>query len=178
MSTRWVPPYFGSWEDLVRAVLQNPFLGSGTTPFHQTHLFQTHPTGTESVESLLRNPALASALNPQPLPPREAVAAMLVFQIGLRDLASRLPREQGSELNSRLNQMIEDEIDDICGTPPNIHWPIPGPPPFALVVATELNLIANAMQEGTIREGVLEIANRIMQKATATSARKESKAAA
>ena len=52
MSTPYVPPYFGSYEEIVNARLHDPFLGSGRS--HR--LPQTHIQADE--------------LNPQPLPPR------------------------------------------------------------------------------------------------------------
>src|SRR5690349_16714002 len=71
MSTPWVPSYFGSWEELVRSLLHNPFLGSGTN--HPLHAyFQQRPPhvgppdpGPLDVASFL-NPAVIAALNPQP----------------------------------------------------------------------------------------------------------------
>ena len=32
MDAPWVPPYFGSYEQLVQELLGNPFLGGGGTP--------------------------------------------------------------------------------------------------------------------------------------------------
>ena len=58
---------------------------------------------------------MTSDLNPQPLPPR-AVTALFLFQIAVRDLTSRLPSYQGTELTGRLDQAISDEIDFVCAT--------------------------------------------------------------
>jgi hypothetical protein len=183
MSTPWVPSYFGSWDELVRSLLHNPFLGSGTHHPLLDYLQQRVPhigppdPGPLDVASFL-NPGVISALNPQPLPPR-SMTSIFLAQIAIRDLASRLPKEQGTELTERLEDTIADEIDFVCGNVPHIHGPIPGPPPYAFAVAAELNLLGNLLQEGAIRTGVLELANRIANKATAPAAvRKESRAAA
>lgn len=183
MSTPWVPSYFGSWEELVRSLLHNPFLGSGT--HHPLHAyFQQRPPhigppdpGPLDVASFL-NPAVIAALNPQPLPPR-AITSLFLAQLSVKDVTSRLPKDQGAELTSGLEQTIADEIDFVCGNVPHIHGPIPGPSPFPFAVAAELNLIGNTLQEGTLRASVLQLAGQIISKAaTPATARKESRAAA
>jgi hypothetical protein len=183
MSTPWVPSYFGSWEELVRSLLHNPFLGSGIQ--HPLHAyFQQRPPhigppdpGPLDVASFL-NPGVIAALNPQPLPPR-AITSLFLAQLSVKDITSRLPKDQGAELTSGLEQTIADEIDFVCGNVPHIHGPIPGPSPFPFAVAAELNLIGNTLQEGTLRASVLQLAGQIISKATTpVTARKESRAAA
>jgi hypothetical protein len=182
MSTPWVPPYFGSWEELVRSVLHNPFLGSGTHHPLLAYLQQRPPhigppdPGPLDVASFL-NPGVIAALNPQPLPPRW-MTAIFVAQLSVKDLTSRLPKEQGGELTSSLEQTIADEIDFVCGNVPHIHGPIPGPSPFAFAIAAELNLMGNTMQEGTLRNAVLELAGQIVNKATAPAEKKRGSRAA
>ncbi len=183
MTTPSVPPYFGSWEELVRLMINNPFLGSGSQAphpllayFQQQRLPHSGPPypGPVDIANFMRS-GIASELNPQPLPPR-AITSLLVSQIAVRDLTSKL-KEQGSEMTARLDQAISDEIDFVCGNVP--HQPIPGPSPFALAVAGELNLIGNVMQEGTLRTAIVQMANQITNRATApVAARKETRIAA
>ena len=182
MSTPWVPPYLGSWDDLVKSLLHNPFLGSGT---HHPLLayFQRPPhigppdPGPLDVASFL-NPGVISSLNPQPLPPRW-LTSIFVTQLAVKDLTSRLPKEQGGEITSNIEQAIADEIDFVCGNVPHVHGPVPGPNPYPFAIAAELNLVANTMQEGTLRNAVVQLAGQIVNKATTTVAtRKGSKAAA
>ena len=182
MTTPWVPPYFGSWEELVRSLLHNPFLGSGgqhplLAYFQQRppHIGPPDP-GPLDIATLL-NPGVIAALNPQPLPPR-VMTAIFVAQLAVKDLASRLPKEQAGELNSTLEQSIADEIDFVCGTVPHVHGPIPGPSPFPFAIAAELNLLGNSMQEGTLRNSVVELAGQILNKATAPAAAKKGSRAA
>lgn len=182
MSTPWVPPYFGSWEELVRSMLHNPFLGGGI--HHPLLSYLQRPPhigppdpGPLDIASFF-NPGVISALNPQPLPPR-ALAALFIAQLSVRELASHLPREQGSDLTTRVDQAIADEIDFVCGSVPHVHGPVPGPPPYPFAVAAELNIVGNVLQEGTLRTSVLQLAGQIINQATApVTARKETKAAA
>jgi hypothetical protein len=185
MSTPWVPSYFGSWEELVRSLLHNPFLGSGTQTNHPllAYLQQRPPhigppdPGPLDIANFL-NPGVLAALNPQPLPPR-VMTSIFVAQLAIRDLTSHLPKEQGGELTTRLDQSIADEIDFVCGTVPHVHGPIPGPSPFPFAIAAELNLLGNTIQEGSLRTSVLQLAGQIVNKATApVSAKKGSRAAA
>src|SRR5215471_13794058 len=179
MTTPWVPSYFGSWEELVRSLLHNPFLGSGTQTPHPllAYLQQRTPLGPPEpgpldIASFL-SPGIISALNPQPLPPR-VMTSIFVAQLAVRDLTSRLPKEQGGELTTRLDQSISDEIDFVCGTVPHVHGPIPGPSPFPFAIAAELNLVGNSIQEGSLRNSVMQLASQIVSKATApVAARKE-----
>ena len=171
MTTTYVPPYFGSWEELVKSLINNPFLGSGTPTPHPllAYMLQRPPhvgppdPGPVDIANFLRA-GITSELNPQPLPPR-SITSLFVFQLAVRDLTSRLPKDQGVDMTARLDQAISDEIDFVCGNVP--HHPIPGPSPFAFAVAGELNLIGNIMQEGTLRTVVLQLANQIASRATA-----------
>jgi hypothetical protein len=175
MTTPYVPPYFGSWEELVRSLINNPFLGGGTQTPHPLlaymlqqqrppHIGPPDP-GPMDIANFLRT-GITSELNPQPLPPR-SITSLFVFQLAVRDLTSRLPKEQGAEMTARLDEAVSDEIDFVCGNVPHPHPPIPGPSPFAFTVAGELNLIGNTMQEGSLRTSVTQLASQIANRATA-----------
>jgi hypothetical protein len=185
MSTPWVPSYFGSWEELVRSVLHNPFLGSGTQMPHPllSYLQQRPPhigppdPGPLEIASIF-NPGIISALNPQPLPPR-VMSSIFVAQLAIRDLTSRVPKDQGSEVTTRLDQSIADEIDFVCGTVPHVHGPVPGPSPYPFVVAAELNVLGNIMQEGSLRNSVMQLASQIVNRAVVPAVtKKETRVAA
>jgi hypothetical protein len=61
---------------------------------------------------------------------------------------------------------IDTILDDYCGTPPRKHpWPWPGPPPWVWDIASELSLMANSLQAGSLRDGILDVAAQAVQKA-------------
>jgi hypothetical protein len=190
MTTPYAHPSFGSWEDVARSFATNPFFSGGAQAQHpllayfqqqQQHQrfpqIGQHESGLLDPLNLLRS-VMTSDLNPQPLPPR-AITALFLFQIAVRDVTSRLPKDQGTELTGRLDQAISDEIDFVCGTVPHPHPPIPGPSPFAFTVAGELNLIGNIMQEGSLRTAVIQLASQIASRASVpVSSKKEPRVAA
>jgi hypothetical protein len=182
MTTPSVPSYFGSWEELVRSMLHNPFLGSGVqhpllSYFQRPPRFGPPDPGPLDISNFL-NPGMIAALNPQPIPPG-VMTSVFVAQLAVRDLTAGLPKDQGSQLTTSLEQAIADEIDFVCGTVPHVHGPIPGPSPFPFAIAAELNLLGNTMQEGSLRNSVLQLARQIVNKAiTPVTAKKETKIAA
>src|SRR5579864_1454640 len=149
MSTPVVPPYFGSYEQLVNALLHDPFLGSG-------RVSSTHHVSAEADE-----------LNPQPLPPRgpqpdpwrNAAVRYIATLVNMQELAQAIANPQArQELAAGAERSIQAFLDDFCGTPPRrIPWPWPGPPPWVLPLASELTSVANA-QSGALREGLMKVA--------------------
>jgi hypothetical protein len=157
MSTPWLPPYLGTWRELINSLLHNPFLGSGTG--------QGAP-----------HPALLPMYDPNPVPWRNAepnpspwspAVSFLISAISLKEVASKLPEDQlRKDLNGRADHAISTFIDDYCGTPPRgIPWPWPGPPPWVYPIVSELGMAANTFQEGSFRNEVLRVAGQIAQKA-------------
>jgi hypothetical protein len=144
----WLPPYLGSWEDLIRALLHDPFLGSGSTGPHST-LPGSQP----------------SSIEPNPSPWRHVVEGF-VTAVSVRDLASRVPDEAvRKKMEQSSGQSIVQLLDDYCGTPPRLWpWPWPGPPPWVFNIASELNAIASIMQEGALRNGLQEVAAQVVAK--------------
>jgi hypothetical protein len=51
------------------------------------------------------------------------------------------------------------DSDDICP-----RWPFPGPPPWLSIIASELTLVANTLQEGTLRTEILQIAGQLLDR--------------
>jgi hypothetical protein len=149
MSTPILSPYLGSYEDLVNALLQNPFLGSGRGgPIYRVTADQVE-------------------LNPQPLPPgppdpsRNAAVRYLATLVGMKQVAGTMGDEQGQQVGAAADAAIQAFLDDFCGTPPRrIPWPWPGPPPWVLPLASELVSVANG-ESGALREGLMQVAARV-----------------
>jgi hypothetical protein len=162
MSTPWVPPYFGSWEEIVQSLLHNPFLGS------------PHPS-----PHLLMSAGEAVALNPQPLPPgggpvpdpwRNAAVRYLATLVSMEEQARVTENQQLREqLTTGAERALSAFIDDFCGSSPRrIPWPWPGPPPWVSLLASHLVAAANT-QNGQFREGLMRIAARIGESALPTA---------
>jgi hypothetical protein len=150
MSTPILPSYFGSYEDLVNALLHNPSLGSGRQSIHRLT--------ADDVE-----------LNPQPLPPgppdplRNAAVRYLATLVGMKQVAGTIGGEQGQQVGAAADTAIQAFLDDFCGTPPRrIPWPWPGPPSWVLPLASELVSAANA-ESGAFREGLMQVAARVAE---------------
>jgi hypothetical protein len=103
-------------------------------------------------------------MGPFPEPWRSVVGA-LVSAVSIKEIAGRMQDEAaGSQLVERLDQSISEVIDDFCGTRWR-RWPFPGPPPWVLGAVEELALLANSLQEGSMREELLGVAGRMMDRA-------------
>lgn len=105
---------------------------------------------------------------PSPVPWRIAVA-QLVQAAQARDLASRLSEGRlKSAVAKSAGTAIDAILDDWCGTPPRKHpWPWPGPPPWVWDIVSELSLRANSLEAGSLRDGILDVAAQVVQKANA-----------
>ncbi|MGH9714014.1 MAG: hypothetical protein ACRD5M_12025 [Candidatus Acidiferrales bacterium] len=150
----WVPPYFGSYEQLVRELLHNPFLGSPQPPPH----------------NLMLQPRSA---DPQPSPWRtdagnvaEHAVLLLISAATAKETASAVAnKETANQINASAENAINEVLDDFCGTPPrNVPWPFPGPPPWVWEIASQLSAAANTLQEGSLRTSLLQISGRVIEK--------------
>jgi hypothetical protein len=76
---------------------------------------------------VFNDPSVRVALNPQPLPPREAIA------VGAARMAREVARlaVETDLQGGRASAWLADFIDDWCGTPwpHKWPWPLPGPGP-------------------------------------------------
>ncbi len=143
-----LPAYLGSWDDLIRALLHDPFLGSGNGPPRPHNIM------------LGARPA---AMEPNPSPWRHVVEGF-VAAVSVRDLASQVPDEAvRNEMERSASQSIVQLLDDYCGTPPRL-WPWPGPPPWVFGIASELNAIASTLEAGGLRSGLQEVAGQVVAK--------------
>jgi hypothetical protein len=101
-----------------------------------------------------------------PVPWRVAVP-QLVAAVQARDLAARLEGNLKDAATRSATLAIDSILDDWCGTPPRKWpWPWPGPPPWTWEIASELTLVANSLQSGSLKEGLLEVAAQVVRKAT------------
>jgi len=155
MSTPWLPPYLGSWQDLVNSLEHDPFLGSDWR--RQRVIHSTHAPDALDMRS---------AGPPEPIPWSPAVS-FLMSAISLKEVASKVPDGRlRSDLGRRADHAISEFIEDYCGTPPRrFPWPWPGPPPWVYSIVSELTMAANTFQEGSLRNEVLSVAGQIAQKA-------------
>jgi hypothetical protein len=173
MSNPWLPPYMGSWEQLIAALLHIPFLGSGRG-VHPGVVLSTH--APDFPEAMMSGPGTARpglGLEPSPSPWVSAVSSLIAV-ISLREVASKMPDGQVKfELSKRVDGAILRFIDD-CGTKPP-GWPFPGPPPGPYSIALELAVAANAITEGSVRNEVLQVAGQIIERASGSIKRREVK---
>lgn len=159
MSIPWIPPYSGSYEDLINSLLHNPFLGSGRDRRSRVLYSVAAPVDDP-------NPLPWRGTEPSPSPWSPAVS-FLMSAISLKEVASTLPDGQlRNDLGKRADHTISQFIDDICPTPPRrIPWPWPDPGPWVYAIVSELAMAANTFQEGGLRHEILRIAGQIAQRA-------------
>lgn len=158
----WVPPYLGSYEHLVQELLGNPFLGSGHGRPHVTHL-----------ESRTAAPPDAGQPAYGPIPdPWRGAAANLIFKVSLKELGVRLPKEQAGGFVAGLEQSIADDIDYYCGN--GLH---PWPHPWGLVIASELSLYANTLQEGDLQNALGNVATTMVKRSLSGQSQARAKGA-
>ena len=91
--------------------------------------------------------------------------AFLVSAVSSAQAAANMTNKSAAQqIVAATNQSIAAFIDsdDIC--PP---WPWPGPPPWLSIIASELTLVANTMQEGSLRTAILQVAGQVLDRAQA-----------
>jgi hypothetical protein len=102
------------------------------------------------------------------LEPVYSAVAFLVTTVSSKDAAANMSnKEAAQQIIAAANAAISEYIDgdDIC--PP---WPWPGPPPWLSVIASELTLVANSLQEGTLRNNILQVAGQVLDRSQAVGA--------
>ena len=70
-------------------------------------------------------------------------------------------KEAAQKLIVQADQAISSflDSDDICP-----RWPYPGPPPWLSIIASELTLVANTMQEGNLRSSILQVVGQVLDR--------------
>ena len=147
----WLPPYFGSYEQLLNALLHNPFLGSGRVG--------VSPLTTHRDERR------------EPEPPDTTVAlAFLVTAAGVKDAAARMTdKGKAEEIIFSSESAVADFLDDYCKTPWPHHWP--GPPPWWVSqLVSQLTLVASTLQPGAIQSSLNAYASRALDINVSSSA--------
>jgi len=116
-------------------------------------------------EQFERNPRVLAISDPMPW---RTALAQLVEAAKARDLATRLSDARSGTFQKRADDAIDMVLDDYCGTPPRrIPWPWPGPPPWAFELASALSTLAYSVEAGGLRDTLLDIGQRALQKAGA-----------
>jgi hypothetical protein len=155
MNAPTLPPYLGSWDELVKALLNQPFLGSGQgriPPRLGAEMFREG--GPE--------------MGPQPDPWFFSTATSLFTSlIAMKQVASHLGGESRG-FERAADQALEDLLDDFCGTPPHIP---PSPWPFAIGV--ELIAFARALPEGELRNTIIIVGGKVIQRSVGVAAPEE-----
>jgi hypothetical protein len=159
MSNPWPPYIIPSWRELMAL-------------FHPDVVYTTHPPDSPLARMSGPGPGWPGLeLEPSPSPWRSTVSSLIAV-ISLREVASKMPDGQVKlELGKRVDGAISRFIDD-CGTK-HPGWPYPGPPPFVYPIASELAVAANAITESNVRNEVLQLAGKIIERASGSIGRRE-----
>jgi hypothetical protein len=102
--------------------------------------------------------------NPDPVP---WSVAFLVSAVSSKEAAVNMTnKESAQQIIAATNASIAAFIDsdEICP-----RWPWPGLPPWLSIIASQLTLVANSLQEGSLRSGILEVAGQVLDRAQALS---------
>ena len=133
--------------------------GSGWPEEHMGHGVPWLPAGGPFPEPWRR-------LGPHPEPWRTSVVGSIISAVSIKEVAQRMREgDLGAQLSAHSDRTISEVIDDYCTPPWRWPWPWPGPPPWVLEVVEELALVANSLQEGSMREELLGVAGRMMERA-------------
>lgn len=152
----WVPPYFGSWEQLIQEELGNPLLATGGGGIPPVTYWNT-PELLRINRSRARSDPMPGIATSNPMP---GIVGTLVGLVSLKLAASQLKNGAAkTALLGSIDSSIAADIDDIC--PPR---PWPGPPTWVLNVVSTLVFVANTFQEGTLQTEIKGLATQILQR--------------
>jgi hypothetical protein len=129
-------------------------------------LLAHHGIYPEDLVPVVGGPTARTRLDPSPHPWRVPVAQLL-RAAQAKDLAMQLPEGQQKAALKSAGAAIDSILDDWCGTPPKFPypWPWPGPPPWVWEIASELSLVANSLQPGSLRDVIQDVSLQALQKA-------------
>lgn len=90
----------------------------------------------------------------------------LIFVLTLAEAAGNMSDPAAAQkIIANGEATISQFFDDYCGTPPRLaNWTYPGPAPWISVIASELVLAANSLQEGGLRTSLLKLSGRFMER--------------
>jgi len=100
--------------------------------------------------------------NPDPVP---WSVAFLVSKVISKEAASNMTNKAAAQqIIANADEAITEFIDsdDICP-----RWPYPGPSPWLSIIASVLTFVANNLQEGNLRTGILQVAGQVLDRAQA-----------
>jgi hypothetical protein len=97
--------------------------------------------------------------------------AFFVQAATAKEVAHNVPDKLlGTQLAQRADNSIANAIDEYCGsTGPHKIRPLPGPPAGVYSLVSQLTILANTFQAGSLRTELSSIAGRLMQKAVQVS---------
>lgn len=115
------------------------------------------PVDTRHIPPFYRPP------RPDPPDPLQAVP-QLIQAVQALEFSQRLDGPLREQAETSAKASIAAIIDDWCGTPPRkVPWPWPGPPPWVWEIAADLNLFANALSDGGLKEALVDVARQVVQ---------------
>jgi hypothetical protein len=97
--------------------------------------------------------------NPDPVP---WSVAFLVSAASSRAAAANMKnKDAAKKFVAQADQAISSflDSDDICP-----RWPFPGPPPWLSIIASELTLVANTLQEGSLKSSILQVVGQVLDR--------------
>ena len=197
-----LPP--GPWDPVIRAGLEQiRFIGPGRGPSSNTGPERTRSRIGEAGRNARLDPRSVVlqtvfgkhpelfdatrgghsfgdevALNPQPLPPREAfliAAARAVIRRAefLQEIAAAIPHDGSERGLTLVGEYTSRFSDDWCGTGFKLRWPFPGPPPHwfrheldgidLLVMATQFEQAAKESFSHDLRQHLARAAGRFAE---------------
>jgi len=161
----WLPPYFGDYTTLLRALLNDPTLGSGQTGHH----YAVKGPGPHDLASSYPGlgPEYGGCGYPHPKP-WHAATEYLVSLVSTKEAAAQMSNNVAAQqVVAAADAGISQFLDDYCSPPFVIGWPYPGPPPLGSMIASELAKVANTFEQGALRAGLLKLAGRVLDAAYA-----------
>jgi hypothetical protein len=178
----WLPPYLGSWQELLNALLHDPFLGSGKggyIPKLAADLINPGPSPWDrpSSNKFVFNPPgpgpdpwgppyhrVIGAIGPGPHPWTQAVS-FLISAVSLKQAAAGLSDDGAkAAFESGIDDAISRFLDDYCGTRPPGYWPWPGPPPWIYSLSADLVTAANSFPDGILKSTLSSLAIDVLSK--------------
>jgi hypothetical protein len=155
MNNPMSPSYLGSWDELVNALLHNPFLGGGRGGV---------PPRVKAEMSREGGPEMG----PQPDPWFVSTAtSFLTSLIALKQVASHLDGE-GRAFERAADRALEEMLDEFCGTAPHVP-----PRPWPLVVGVELIAFARSLPDGELKSRIIAIGGTVVQRSVGAAAPRE-----
>jgi hypothetical protein len=152
--------YFANLEFL-RALPHNPPFGAGRGALASLRRSEPEPHPWRVADP---SPAAWRVADPDPVP---WAVAFLVSAVSAKvTAASMANKEAAQQAVAAADASIARFLDDWCGTP-HPGWPFPGPPPWVWIISSEVTFVANTLQDGQLRTGLVEVAGKVADRGSA-----------